>query len=88
MKLILLHLLTNLTIGSKVYFDGKVQTVVDFALFTPFSKQKLFIVSYAKPILIVLTLKNEWGGIDHVNSKVVKSIYEVGLSFNEINAKL
>lgn len=87
MKLILLHLFTNLTVGSKVYFDGKIQTVVDFIITTPFSKG-ILTTSWKRPIHFTLMLKNEWGGIDFVGSKAVKSIYEAGLTVSEINAKL
>ncbi|MFT6125846.1 MAG: hypothetical protein ACJAVA_000288 [Flavobacteriaceae bacterium] len=60
MKLILLQLFTNLTIGSKVYFDGKVQTVADFILTTPFSKG-IIKTGWMQPLHFTLVLKNEWG---------------------------
>lgn len=83
MKLILLHLFTGFTIGSKVFFDGKILNVVDFKISTPFSKGILR-PSWKNPIHFTLICKNKYSGIETIGSKVAKNIYDSGLSYNEI----
>lgn len=83
MKLILLHIFTGFTIGSKVFFDGKILSVVDFKISTPFSNG-IIRPSWKTPIHFTLICKNKYGGIEIIGSKVAKSIYESGLSYNEI----
>lgn len=87
MKLILLHIFTGFTIGSKVFFDGKIFTIVDFKISTPFSNGILQ-PSWKSPIHFTLICKNKYGGIEIFGSKVAKSVYESGLSYNEIVSHL
>jgi len=87
MKLILLHLFTGYTIGSKVVFQDKIMTVIDFKISTPFTKG-IFKVKWTTPIHFTLMCKNEFGGIETVGSKAVKDIFSAGLYYTQIKDRL
>ena len=88
MKLIIFQLLTNLTIGSIVVFNGKIFKIIDFHITTPFSKSRLIRTTWKNPIHVTLFCKNKYGGVEVLGSKAVKSVYEDNLTYNEITDSL
>lgn len=93
MKHILFQLLTGFTFGQTVIFRDYIYKIVDYKMITPFTKG-IFKVTLKHPIQFTVQLKRNTGGIEVIGHKpfkkdnVMKTVFEAGLTYNEIKNAL
>lgn len=90
MKHILFQLITGFTIGQLCSFKGEIFKIVDFTMLTIFTNKKGSIVkaTWKRPLWFCVKIRRRNGSIEIVGHRILKSIYEDNIDYQEIDSAL